>query len=83
MRDKEHIITFKADDRLVEAMEGISNRSEFIRAAIEAALDGACPLCRGTGVLTAHQREHWAEFSRNHGVETCHDCHQSLIVCRA
>ena len=31
---KQEIITFKADEPLLEAMRGISNRSEFIRAAI-------------------------------------------------
>ena len=47
---KLQIITFKAEDALVEAMDDIPNRSEFIRSAILAALDGVCPLCHGTGV---------------------------------
>ena len=81
MEAKEKIITFKADEALVRAMEGVSNRSEFIRAAILAALDGACPLCHGTGVLSPQQRKHWAEFSSNHSVETCDDCHEPRIVC--
>jgi hypothetical protein len=83
MESKEKIITFKADETLVEAMEGIANRSEFIRAAILAALDGTCPLCQGTGVLSPHQRKHWSEFSSNHTVETCSDCHESTLVCKA
>ena len=81
MEAKDQIITFKADDALVRAMEGVSNRSEFIRAAILAALDGACPLCHGTGVLSPQQRKHWAEFSSNHSVETCDECHERRIVC--
>jgi len=80
--DGKHIITFKADQALVDAMEGVTNRSEFIRAAILAALDGACPLCHGTGVLRPRQRQHWSEFSANHAVETCGDCHESRIVCK-
>lgn len=83
MSDKDQIITFKADDALVEAMRGVPNRSEFIRAAIQSALEGTCPLCRGTGVLTPDQRRHWVEFSEQHTVETCSDCHQQRIVCRA
>ena len=80
--DGKHIITFKADQALVEAMEGVTNRSEFIRAAILAALDGACPLCHGTGVLSPRQRQHWSEFSATHAVETCRDCHETRIVCK-
>lgn len=81
MRDKSQIVTFKADEALVAAMEGIPNRSEFIRAAVLAALDGVCPLCRGTGVLSPKQREHWQEFARHHAVTRCHDCHESHMVC--
>jgi len=60
-KHKDEIVTFKADRSLLEAMRGIPNRSAFIRQAILAALDSACPLCRGTGVLTPDQRRHWAE----------------------
>ena len=51
-RNKHDIITFKVDETLRELMNGIENRSEFIRSAILTALDSACPLCKGTGVLT-------------------------------
>jgi hypothetical protein len=77
------IITFKADENLVRAMEGIANRSEFIRAAILAALDGACPLCLGTGVLSPNQRRHWQDFARKHTVETCDECSEGRLVCLA
>jgi hypothetical protein len=80
---KQQIITFKADEAMVAAMEGITNRSEFIRAAILAALDGACPLCRGTGVLSANQRRHWQEFNRTHPVEICRHCDELRFVCTA
>ena len=83
MDGKAHIITFKAENTLVEAMEGITNRSEFIRAAIVSALDGACPLCRGTGVLNERQRRHWTEFSETHGVKRCGDCNVNHLVCLA
>lgn len=76
-------ITFKADPALVEAMEGIVNRSQFIRAAILAALDGVCPMCNGTCVLSPNQRRHWHELSRTHSVQTCRHCHEQTIVCNA
>jgi len=77
------IVTFKAEEALIEAMEGIPNRSEFIRSAILAALDGVCPVCRGTGVLSAAQRRHWREFRRSHELATCDDCHEVRLVCHA
>ena len=80
---KQQIITFKADDSIVSAMEGITNRSEFIRAAILAALDGVCPLCRGSGVLNPKQRQHWLEFNQTHAVEMCGHCHELRFVCNA
>jgi len=82
-RKKQEIITFKVDASLSEAMHGIENRSEFIRTAILTALENVCPLCRGSGILTPHQRQHWQSFSNRHTVEECNDCHAMHIVCLA
>lgn len=78
---KEEVITFKADATLLEAMKGVENRSHFIRTAVLAALESACPLCKGTGVLNPRQREHWMEFAAGHAVEECDECHELMIVC--
>ena len=84
MAGKKHdIITFKADKSLSRSMQGIPNRSEFIRAAILAALDSACPLCKGTGILTPDQRAHWQSFATSHSVEKCDDCEAVHLVCDA
>lgn len=82
-RRKDEIITFKADEPLREAMAGITNRSEFIRAAILAALDSTCPLCKGSGILTPDQRKHWLSFTEHHAVTECEDCHAVHLVCDA
>ena len=82
-RGKQQIITFKVEEALVEAMEDIPNRSEFIRSAILAALDGVCPLCHGTGVLNPNQQRHWEEFSHTHQFERCDECDEGRIVCIA
>jgi hypothetical protein len=78
---KTDVISFKADESLHEAMRGIRNRSEFIRAAIVAALEGACPLCNGTGILTPNQRRHWNEFAADHALAECERCHELHLVC--
>ena len=82
-RRKQEIITFKADEPLLQAMHGIPNRSEFIRAAILSALDSVCPLCKGSGILTPDQRKHWVQFSEDHTVAECDDCHAMHLVCEA
>jgi hypothetical protein len=82
-KGKQEVISFKADESLAKAMSGIPNRSEFIRSAVLAALDGVCPLCQGTGILSPEQKEHWQRFSRSHTVEECGHCHALHIVCGA
>ena len=77
------VITFKADEALLEALKGVRNRSEFIRTAILASLDSGCPLCKGTGVLTPKQKEHWEAFSREHRIEECAKCHEMHLICAA
>ncbi len=80
-KTKAETITFKVDESLAEAMAGIRNRSEFIRTAILSALGNACPVCNGTGTLSASQRQHWDEFARHHHLHTCNDCREPHMVC--
>lgn len=75
------VISFKVDNALKKALEGVSNRSEFIRAAILSAMDSACPLCKGTGILTPHQREHWNEFKKDHVLQKCKECNSWILSC--
>jgi len=80
-RSKQDMISFKADRSLLEAMKGIENRSGFIRDAILAALDGACPLCMGTGILTTQQKAHWDAFAKTHSVVQCGHCNEMHLIC--
>lgn len=75
------MITFKVDESFLEAMKGVDNRSEFIRSAILSALDNQCPLCKGTGVLSPQQKEHWNAFERDHSIQECDKCHEIKLVC--
>lgn len=78
---RNEVITFKVDATLLEAMKGIPNRSDFIRSAVLAALDGACPVCKGTGVLSPKQKEHLGDFLKGHSLEECDECREMHIVC--
>lgn len=79
---KQETITFKVDAGLAKALDKLPNRSQFIRSAVLAALEGACPLCQGTGQLSADQKKHWDEFSNTHAVERCDDCQSVVLTCR-
>ena len=78
---KQEVFTFKVDETLSKALDGIPNRSEFIRTAVMAALESTCPLCRGTGILTPQQQKHWQEFAQNHPLMKCSECHSLHLVC--
>ena len=80
-KPKAEIITFKADDSLLKAVRSLHNRSEFIRDAILAALEGLCPVCKGRGVLTPNQQNHWKHLAVDHSVEECRKCRELRIVC--
>ncbi len=78
---KSEIITFKADETLLEALHGVPNRSSFIRSAVLAALESTCPLCMGSGILTPNQQKHWKTFSTSHEVRECDECKETHLVC--
>jgi len=80
-KEKLDIITFKVPESLRDAMKGIPNRSEFIRAAVVAALDSICPLCKGTGVIMPNQRQHWDMFANDHHFIECETCNAVHVVC--
>jgi hypothetical protein len=81
MAKKSGIVTFKVDGSLLEALKGVPNRSDFIRSALMAALDNTCPVCKGTGLLTQCQKDHWNEFIQHHSVEECSDCATVHLIC--
>ena len=78
---KSEIITFKADESLMEALHAVPNRSSFIRSAVLAALESTCPLCMGSGILTPNQQKHWKTFAASHAVRECDECNETHLVC--
>jgi hypothetical protein len=79
--NRNEVITFKVDRSLLEQLQGIPNRSEFIRSALLRQLGNVCPLCRGSGVLSPAQKRHWEAFARDHRVEECGECHELRLTC--
>ena len=79
---KERVFTFKVDEELAESLDAIANKSAFIRKAIEDALEKKCPLCSGTGALSAEQHKHLKKFLTLHSLEKCEECDALHFVCR-
>lgn len=77
------VVSFKASESFLKAMKGVPNRSEFIRAAVLTALESACPLCKGTGILTPNQKRHWQAFARDHSLQECEECHELRLICES
>ncbi len=82
MKKKERVFTFKTDEELAELLDMIPNKSEFIRKAIEVALDNKCPLCNGTGSLTPAQHRHMQNFLTDHHLKKCQQCDAVHLVCK-
>jgi sugar/nucleoside kinase (ribokinase family) len=82
MKKKERVFTFKTDEELAEVLDMIPNKSEFIRKAIEIALENKCPLCNGTGSLTQAQHKHMQHFLTEHSLQKCQECDAVHFVCR-
>ncbi len=80
-KSKPQVITFKADEALARLIRRIPNRSQFIRNALLSALDGVCPLCQGTGILSADQKEHWTRFTEHHRLRECPQCAAVYLEC--
>ena len=79
---KNAVITFKAEDELLSALEKVPNKSRFIRAAVLNALEETCPLCGGAGFLNERQLKHWKSFERGHRIHRCGQCDGLEIECR-
>ena len=78
---KHEMVSFKVDHELMRLLQRVENRSAFIRAAVLAALDSACPLCGGSGILQPHQRQIWDAFSHSHPQAECGRCHEQVFTC--
>jgi len=78
---KADTVTFKVDPNLLEILQAMPNRSEFIRSAILNALNHVCPLCSGAGVLSPAQKTCWDKFAEHHEIKKCAETDQIQLLC--
>ncbi len=79
---KADTVTFKVDPKLLEILQAMPNRSEFIRKAILEALNSTCPMCNGSGVLTPSQLTCWEKFAETHELKKCMKCAETHFICK-
>lgn len=77
---KTSVVAFKVEDELAAFLDGLPNKSEFIRRAIHAQLGIACPLCRGTGKVTAETHDHFKAFIEKWELHSCEGCGDEFAV---
>src|SRR5262245_33581462 len=56
---KTAVVAFKVESELADILNELPNKSAFIRKAIVAQLDMACPLCHGSGLLPKGLHDHF------------------------
>ena len=81
MDKQDSVITFKVNNDLADVIKQIPNRSQFIRAALLAALGGVCPFCEGKGTLNPQQQKQWLCFEERHSIRHCQSCDANHVNC--
>lgn len=71
---KSTVVAFKVEEELANFLNGLPNKSDFIRRAIYSQLGIACPLCRGTGSVSKETHDHFASFLEKFDLHQCECC---------
>ncbi len=71
------LVAFKVEQELARVLDQLPNKSDFIRRAIIAQLNMACPLCEGTGVLPRGLHDHYVAHLREIAQRNCERCGRS------
>jgi len=80
MSRKSAVVAFKVESELADILNELPNKSAFIRKAIVAQLNMACPLCNGSGVLPKGLRDHYAALLPKLNSRSCDSCGDKVTV---
>lgn len=75
---KTAVVAFKVEAELAEFLDKLPNKSAFIRKAIAAQLQTACPLCKGSGVVNRGVHDHYAALLPQLNKRDCDGCGSNL-----
>lgn len=77
---KTAVVAFKVEAELANLLNKLPNKSAFIRKAIVAQLDLACPVCRGTGLLPKGLHDHYAPLIQKMSIRACESCGENASI---
>ncbi|HYT94094.1 MAG TPA: hypothetical protein VEL76_35590 [Gemmataceae bacterium] len=85
-RDKKSIktavVAFKVEAELADFLNKLPNKSAFIRKAIAAQMNTACPLCNGAGMVTRGLHDYYAPLIQRVNLRNCEGCGDELPLPR-
>jgi hypothetical protein len=79
---KTEVVAFKVEPELAEFLNKLPNKSEFIRKAIAAQMNTACPLCTGSGQVSRWVHDHYAPLIADWNQRDCDSCGDKLALPR-
>lgn len=77
---KSKLVAFKVEEELAEFLDGLPNKSDFIRKAILAQFGMTCPLCSGSGVTPRGVHDHYAPVIAGQNKRPCDKCKAGVEV---
>ena len=80
---KTAVVAFKVEKELAAILNQLPNKSAFIRKAIVAQLDMACPLCHGSGLLPKGLHDHFAPLLNQLNHRHCEGCGTDSVISSA
>jgi hypothetical protein len=78
--NKSKIVAFKVEEDLAEFLDGLPNKSDFIRKAILAQFGMTCPLCTGSGVVPRGVHDHFKPVIQQNSQRPCEKCRNPVEV---
>jgi hypothetical protein len=71
---KTQVVAFKVEEELAGFLNGLPNKSDFIRRAIYSQFGLVCPLCRGVGSVSKEKHDHFESFLKKWDLHQCGSC---------
>jgi len=79
---KTAVVAFKVEEELAEFLNQLPNKSDFIRKAIAAQMQIACPLCKGAGQVSRWAHDNYAKLLTEFEHQHCNGCGDELSISR-
>lgn len=74
------VLAIKVPEDLAEFLDRLPNKSEFVRQAILAQMQMACPLCDGLGFVARGIGDHYRPVLDRHQTKECGHCLASEVI---